>query len=126
MSRPYHVLRHRDFRLLWAAQVLSLTGTWMQSAAAHWHIYLLTGSPIALGALGLSRVLPIIVFSLISGVVADAWDRRKLMLFTQTAAALVSSDIGRPTVAAHSPPLPPPALEGHETDSTAAAPSVMK
>jgi MFS family permease len=88
LSRPYHVLRHRDFRLLWAAQVLSLTGTWMQSAAAHWHIYLLTGSPIALGALGLSRVLPIIVFSLAGGVVADRFDRRRVMLATQTLTAL--------------------------------------
>jgi hypothetical protein len=47
-----------------------MVGTQVQSTAAHWHIYLLTGSPIALGALGLSRVLPIIVFSLAGGVVA--------------------------------------------------------
>jgi MFS family permease len=73
---------------LWAAQVLSLTGTWMQSAAAHWHIYLLTGSPIALGALGLSRVLPIIAFSLAGGVVADRFDRGRVMLATQTLMAL--------------------------------------
>ncbi len=88
MSRPYHVLRHRDFRRLWAAQVLSLTGTWMQSAAAHWHVYLLTGSPVALGALGLSRVLPIIAFSLAGGVIADRFDRRRVMLATQTLMAL--------------------------------------
>ena len=88
MSRPYLVLRHRDFRRLWAAQVLSLTGTFMQSTAAHWHIYLLTGSPIALGALGLSRVLPIIVFSLAGGVVADRFDRRRVMLATQAVMAL--------------------------------------
>ena len=88
MSRPYLVLRHPEFRRLWGAQLLSMVGTQVQSTAAHWHIYLLTGSPIALGALGLSRVLPIIVFSLLGGVVADRYDRRKVMLLTQTAMAL--------------------------------------
>ena len=88
MSRPYLVLRQPEFRRLWAAQLLSMVGTQVQSTAAHWHIYLLTGSPIALGALGLSRVLPIIVFSLAGGVVADRHDRRKVMLLTQTTMAL--------------------------------------
>lgn len=83
MSRPYRVLRHRDFGRLWGAQLLSLTGSQMQATAAHWHLYLLTGSPLALGALGLSRVLPIVVFSLLGGVVADRHDRRKVMLLTQ-------------------------------------------
>jgi MFS family permease len=88
VSRPYLVLRHPEFRRLWGAQLLSMVGTQVQSTAAHWHIYLLTGSPIALGALGLSRVLPIIVFSLAGGVVADRYDRRKVMLLTQSLMAL--------------------------------------
>lgn len=88
MSRPYLVLRHSEFRGLWAAQLLSLTGSQVQSTAAHWHIYLLTGSPIALGALGLSRVLPIIVFSLAGGVVADRFDRRRVMVVPQALMAL--------------------------------------
>jgi MFS family permease len=89
VSRPYLVLRHPEFRRLWGAQLLSMVGTQVQSTAAHWHIYLLTGSPIALGALGLSRVLPIIVFSLLGGVVADRYDRRKVMLLTQSLMALL-------------------------------------
>src|SRR5262245_32544847 len=62
----------------------------MQNAALLWHVSLLVTPErkgLALGLVGLVRVMPIIVFSLISGVVADAWDRRKLMLFTQAAAA---------------------------------------
>jgi len=55
----------------------------MQTVALHWHVYLLTRSPLALGALGLTRVLPIILFSLVGGVAADRLDRRRLMLTTQ-------------------------------------------
>lgn len=65
----------------------------MQTAALLWHVSLLV-SPgkkgLALGLVGLVKVVPVIVFSLVSGVVADAWDRRRLMLFTQTSAALLS------------------------------------
>jgi MFS family permease len=88
VSRPYRVLRHPEFRRLWGAQLLSITGSQMQSTAAHWHIYLLTASPVALGALGLSRVLPIIVFSLFGGFVADRFDRGRVMLATQALMAL--------------------------------------
>jgi MFS family permease len=99
VSRPYLVLRHHpEFRRLWAAQLLSMVGTQIQSAAAHWHIYLLTGSPIALGALGLSRVLPIIVFSLLGGVVADRHDRRKVMLLTQSVMALLVASLAALTL----------------------------
>jgi MFS family permease len=78
--------------------MLSLTGTWMQSAAAHWHVYLLTGSPIALGSLGLARVLPIIVFSLAGGVVADRLDRRRVMLATQALMALCVTTLAGATL----------------------------
>jgi MFS family permease len=83
-------LRSRDFRLLLAGQVVSLTGTQMQQVAVVWQLYLLTQSPLALGMLGFFRVAPIVVFALGGGVLADAFDRRKLMLFTQSALALVS------------------------------------
>ena len=79
-SRPYHVLRHRDFRRLWPSQFVSLTGSQMQVVALNWHIYVLTGSPLALGFVGLTRVLPIIIFSLWGGIVADRLDRRRVML----------------------------------------------
>jgi MFS family permease len=83
LSPPYRVLRHRDFRLLWLSQLVSLTGSQMQTVALHWHVYLLTRSPLALGALGLTRVLPIILFSLWGGITADRRDRRRVMFTTQ-------------------------------------------
>lgn len=62
----------------------------MQTVALHWHVYLLTRSPLALGAIGLVRVLPVIVFSLWAGVVADRADRRRVMLRAQTAMMAVA------------------------------------
>jgi len=86
-------LRHRNFRLIWIGLFLSFTGSFMQNAALLWHVSLLVSPDrkgLALGVVGLVRVVPIIIFSLISGVVADAWDRRKLMLLTQTGSAIVA------------------------------------
>jgi len=86
-------LRHRNFRLLWLGLLVSFTGSNMQAAAILWHVSLLVPAGqkgLALGAVGLVRVVPIIVFSMIAGVVADAWHRRRLMLITQSAATLVA------------------------------------
>ncbi len=77
-------LQYRDFRLLWSGQLVSQIGTQMQAAALNWHIYKLTGSPVMLGLTGLVRVVPIIVFSLAGGVFADARDRRRVLLITQS------------------------------------------
>ncbi|PYS30906.1 MAG: MFS transporter [Acidobacteria bacterium] len=76
-------LRHRDFRLLWLGQIISVTGSQMQLVAVNWHIYLLTSSALALGMVGLFRAGPIILCSLVGGVVADVIDRRRLMMTTQ-------------------------------------------
>ncbi len=84
-------LGHRNFRLLWTGQLISVSGTMMQTAAILWHVSLLVSPDrkgLALGLVGLVRVLPIILFSLLSGVVADAVDRRRLMLATQSVMAL--------------------------------------
>ena len=86
----FAALRHRDFRLLWAGQFVSVTGSQMQLVTVNWHVYLLTrpygekAAAAALGLVGLVRVLPIIVCSLAGGVVADAVDRKRLILATQT------------------------------------------
>jgi len=72
---------------------VSFSGTFMQNAALLWHISLLVPpdkKAIALGLVGLGRVAPVVVFSMISGVVADALDRRRVMLLTQTLSALVA------------------------------------
>ena len=77
-------LQYRDFRLLWVGQLISNVGTQMQTVTINWHIYVLTGSAVALGLTGLVRVVPIIVFSLIGGVFADSHDRRRVLLATQS------------------------------------------
>ena len=89
-SRPYHALRHRDFRHLWLAQLVSQTGSQMQVVAINWHIYLLTHSALALGFVGLTRVVPVIVFSMWGGVLADRADRRRVMFVAQSVMAVVS------------------------------------
>src|ERR1700674_3084010 len=85
--------RYRNFRLIWIGLLLSFTGSLMQNAAILWHVSLLVSPErkgLALGLVGLVRVVPIVVFSMLSGVVADAWNRRKLMLLTQSAATIVA------------------------------------
>jgi len=78
---------------------VSLTGSQMQTVALHWHVYLLTRSPLALGALGLTRVLPIIVFSLFGGVTADRHDRRRVMFAAQSTMLLGAAALGLLTLA---------------------------
>jgi MFS family permease len=75
---------------VWLSQFVSQVGSQMQAVALHWHIYLLTGSPLALGAVGLTRALPTALFSLWGGVVADRHDRRRVMLAAQSGMALVA------------------------------------
>src|SRR5512143_2752934 len=87
-------LQRRNFRLLWLGQLVSVTGSSMQTAAILWQVSLLAPSGykgLALGAVGLVRVVPIVAFSLVSGVVADALDRRKLMLLTQSGMTLMAA-----------------------------------
>jgi MFS family permease len=89
----FPALRHRNFRLLWTGQLISVSGTMMQTAAILWHVSLLAPpgrKGLALGLVGLVRVVPIIAFSLLSGVVADVLDRRRLMLVTQAAMAVLA------------------------------------
>jgi len=76
--------------LLWLGQIVSVTGSQMQSVAINWHVYLLTKSALSLGLVGLFKGLPIILCSLLGGVVADVADRRRLMILTQSV-MLISS-----------------------------------
>jgi MFS family permease len=80
----FAALRHRDFRLLWLGQMVSVTGSQMQLAAVNWHVWLLTRSAFALGLVGFFRGAPIILCSLVGGVFADAVDRKRMMVVTQT------------------------------------------
>jgi MFS family permease len=74
-------------------------GSQMQTVALHWHVYLLTRSPLALGALGLTRVVPIILFSLVGGVTADRFDRRRVMFAAQAVMMLGAAALSAFTLA---------------------------
>ena len=82
-NERFAAFKYRDFRLLWIGQLISIIGTQMQIVALNWHIYILTNSAIALGLVGLMRFVPIVVFSLIGGSVADVFNRKKIMLVMQ-------------------------------------------
>jgi MFS family permease len=83
-------LQHRSFRLLWMGQAISVAGSQMQVWALLWHVRLLTDQPIALGGIGLARILPVVVFSLIGGAVADSANRRRVIFVTQSVMSLVA------------------------------------
>jgi MFS family permease len=98
-SKSFSALRHRDFRLLWMGQIVSVTGSQMQSVAINWHVYLLTKSAFALGLVGLFKGVPIVLCSLMGGVVADAMDRRRLMIATQTVMLISAAALALVTLA---------------------------
>ena len=80
---PFSVLKYRDFRLYWIGFLLSRIGSEMQVVAVIWHLYSLTGSPLSLGLVGLSRFLPLLFGGFLSGIAADRYNRRNVMLLAQ-------------------------------------------
>ena len=81
-------LGHRDFRLFWCGQLVSLIGTWMQSVGQSWLVLELTNSPFRLGLIGALQFGPILLFSFLSGAISDRVRKRRLLLGTQTALML--------------------------------------
>ena len=76
----WHVLRHRDYSLLFFGQLVSAAGTQIAVVAVAWQVYVLTKSPVALGLIGLMQAIPRLILSLVGGVLADVFDRRKMLL----------------------------------------------
>ncbi len=95
---PWGALAHRDFRLLWSGLLISQAGSQMRVVAIAWQVFLLSGSAFQIGALGLFQAIPTMAFSLVGGVIADAFDRRKLLLFTEVTLALCSSALALLTI----------------------------
>jgi MFS family permease len=90
-TRTFRSLRrHRNYRVFFIGQLVSLAGTWMQNVALAWLVLELSGSPLAVGALVFWRFVPFTVFGLAAGVVADRLDSRRLVMGTQAAAMVVS------------------------------------
>ena len=90
-SRTFRSLRrHRNYRLFFTGQVVSLAGTWMQNIALAWLVIELSGSALAVGALAFCRFAPFLVFGLAAGVIVDRFETRGLLLATQATAMAVS------------------------------------
>ena len=83
LRRVFKAFEYRDFRLLWIGACTSSVGTWMQTVAQNWLVLELTNSPFLLGLDSFLGQIPIFLFSLIGGVVADRADRRKLLVGSQ-------------------------------------------
>ena len=79
----FPALTYRNFRLFWFGQVISLTGTWMHSAAQGWLVLKLTDSPFYLGLVGMAGSIPILLFTLAGGVTADRFNKRNIILSMQ-------------------------------------------
>jgi MFS family permease len=88
MSQLLRALRSRNYRLFMAGQSVSLVGTWMQQVAMSWLVYRLTGSAFLLGVVGFTSQIPTFLLAPVAGVLADRWDRRKLLILTQALAML--------------------------------------
>lgn len=86
----FGALRHRNYRLFFAGQIISFIGTWMQNTAQGWLVYDLTGSSAWLGIVGFLGFLPFSIFALWGGSIADRHDKRRLILTTQTVALLLA------------------------------------
>ena len=86
----FRALGHRNYRLFFAGQIVSLIGTWMQAVAQSWLIYRLTGSSLLLGLTGFAGQFPVFVFSPVGGVVADRHSRHRIVVVTQTASMLLA------------------------------------
>src|SRR5437588_6999424 len=88
LLRTFVALRHRNFRLFWFGQLISLIGTWMQSIGQAWLVLELTHSAWLLGIVGALQFLPVMLLSLFGGVLADRLPKRRVLLFTQSFATL--------------------------------------
>src|SRR5713101_7700525 len=86
LLRTFIALRHRNYRLFFFGQMISLIGTWMQTTGQAWLVLELTHSAWQLGLVGALQFLPIMVFAIFGGVLADRWPKRTVLLFTQSAA----------------------------------------
>ena len=83
-------LRHRNFQLFFSGQLISLCGTWMQTIAEAWLVYRLTGSSLLLGAVGFCSQIPVFVIAPLGGIVADRYNRQKVVISTQVCSMVLA------------------------------------
>ncbi len=92
--RTFAALRFRNYRLYFVSQIISFSGTWMQSIALAWLVLQLTGSGTALGTVMAMQFLPTMFLSPIGGMIADRFEKRRLIIGTQTTAGLLALTLG--------------------------------
>jgi MFS family permease len=97
----FRALRHRNFRLYVGGQAVSLVGTWLQSVAQSWLVYRLTDSALLLGLAGFAGQAPVFFLAPLGGALADRVDRRRLLVGTQTASALLAGVLAALTLSGH-------------------------
>lgn len=90
MSRLTRALQHRNYRLFFAGQSVSLVGTWVTRIATSWLVYRLTGSELLLGITGFAGQIPLLLLAPFAGVLADRWNRHRILVWTQVLSALQS------------------------------------
>src|ERR1035438_606811 len=83
-SHVWRALRHRNFRLFFGGQTISLIGTWMTRVATSWLVYRLTKSALLLGTVGFAGQIPTFILAPLAGVLVDRLDRRKVLVWTQS------------------------------------------
>jgi MFS family permease len=98
LRRTFVALGERDFRIFWIGQLVSVTGTWMQMVAQGWLILQLTGSPFVLGLATAARSLPVLLLVLPAGIVADRFDRRRIILATSVVGLAASGVLAFMTI----------------------------
>jgi MFS family permease len=89
-SHAWRALKHRNFRLFFGGQTISLVGTWMTRIATSWLVYRLTGSALLLGTVSFAGQIPTFILAPVAGVLVDRWNRRQVLLWTQTLAMVQS------------------------------------
>ncbi|WP_411828098.1 MFS transporter [Luteolibacter sp. AS25] len=86
----FSAFSHRNYRIFFGGQVISLIGTWLQTTAEGWLVYELSGSSVALGLIRFANMLPFALLALWGGIVADRISRRKILIFTQSASMILA------------------------------------
>jgi MFS family permease len=94
-------LRYRNYRLFFGGQIVSLAGTWITTTATSWLVYRLTGSALLLGLVGFAGQFPAFLFGPFAGIFVDRWDRRRLLIGTQTISMLQSFALAALTLSGH-------------------------
>ncbi len=90
LPKTFSALRHRNYRLFFTGQLISLIGTWMQNVAQAWLVYAITGSPLYLGIVSFASSIPVLALTLGAGVFIDRMPKRTLLILTQTSAMVLA------------------------------------